>query len=312
MKYQILGNGRGPEVSRICWGSVKIHKAEKSATQRVFEYAIDKGVNFFDTADCYGFGQAEKRLGEIIQAASISRDKIVLQTKCGVTDSEDKLVRYYDYSKEHIMKSVEASLKNLRTDYVDILLLHRPDVLFDPEEVAETFEELYQSGKVRYFGVSNQNPGMMELLMRYMKQPLIANQMQFSVVHASMAAREFALNTDHYGEQNRDDGVLNYCRLKDITVQAWSPLQRLFYSGTFLRDPNMPYINIMLEEMGKKYGVAASTMAIAWILRHPAKILPVLGTNNVDHFKEALAALDVEMTREDWYRLLYASGYKDQ
>lgn len=229
----------------------------------------------------------------------------MLQSKCGLRFEEG----LFDWSKENILASVDASLRRLRTDYLDALLLHRPDLLFDPEEVAEAFDQLEKSGKVRYFGVSNLMPLQIELLQKYVRQPLIFNQLQFSLDQSQLIDQALYLNnkTTEYSLM-RDGGVLDYCRLHDITVQAWSPLQKGFFKGTFVDDPEFPELNRVLGELAEKYGVSKSAVAVAWILRHPAKMQVILGTMNPEHLADAAAGAGVSLTRKEWYSLYLASG----
>ncbi|MER1994160.1 MAG: aldo/keto reductase, partial [Eubacteriales bacterium] len=225
--------------------------------------------------------------------------------KCGLHFDRKE----FDWSKKDILESAEASLKRLKTDYLDVLLLHRPDLLFDPEEVAEAFDELEKSGKVKYFGVSNVNPGQLELLKKYVKQPLVFNQLQFSLDQTQLIDNGLYVNnltTDR--STNRDNGLLDYCRLHDITIQAWSPLQFGMFKGCFVDHPDFPELNRVLGELGEKYGVPKTAVAIAWILRHPAKMQAIAGTMNPAHLRDICAASKVEMTHNEWWRLYLASG----
>lgn len=304
-----LGGERGPEVSRLACGLWRLHTLELRRAADFLVSAADKGVTLFDIAAIYGRGEAERLLGRVFTREKSLRARMILQTKCGNLISQDGM-RYYDFSREAILTSVEDSLVRMGTDYLDILLLHRPDALYEPEEVAAAFAELHQRGKVRYFGVSNQNPGQIQLLKRYLTVPLITNQLQFGLAHADLAVRNLYANTDAFPEHNLEDGLMDYCRLNDITIQAWSPLQYGDSAGTFLNHPDFPVVNRTLREMSRKYGVQPSAMAIAWILRHPAGIVPVLGTLNQEHLAELLQALSVSLERMDWYTLLTAAGYK--
>jgi len=215
----------------------------------------------------------------------------------------------YDLSKEHIVNSVEGSLKRLGTDYIDVLLLHRPDALMEPEEVAEAFETLYKSGKVHHFGVSNQNPGQIKLMQKYIKYPIAANQLQLSITNATMITEGMHVNigNDDYA-LNRDGGVLNFCRLEDITIQPWSPFQYGMFEGVFLGSPKYKKLNETLTDKAKKYGVSETTTIMAWLLRHPAKLQPVTGTMNEGRLADCVKAAGVTLSREDWYDILLAAG----
>ncbi|MPN19556.1 Oxidoreductase YdhF [bioreactor metagenome] len=188
-------------------------------------------------------------------------------------------------------------------DYIDVLLLHRPDALMEPEDVSKSFDKLYTEGKVKHFGVSNQNPYQMMLLQKYTSHKLIVNQLQLSVTNSSMIDFGLNVNVEHDPAINRDGGILDYCRLNDVTIQAWSPLQYGIFEGTFLENEKFPELNAKLEEYSKKYGITKSAIAAAWILRHPAKIQVIAGTTNPLHLKEICAATNIDMSREEWYAL---------
>lgn len=259
------------------------------------------GANFFDNADVYGDGVCEEICAEAL--TGIKRSDVFIQTKCGIRKGAA-----FDFSKAHILKAAEESLKRLKTDYLDVLLLHRPDILVEPEEVAGAFGVLQASGKVRYFGVSNQNPAQIELLKKYVKQPLVANQLQFGVAHANMVSEGLHVNMLDEGAVNRTGGVLDYCRLNDITVQAWSPFQYGFFEGVFLGSPKFPGLNKKIDEIAEKYGVSATTIALAWILRHPAKMQPVTGTMNRGRLKDCVKAAEIRLGADDWYAIYLAAG----
>jgi len=275
-----------------------------SEADRVIQTAIDEGIDFFDHADIYGGGAAEEKFGEALSGHSGVRERIILQSKCGIRNGQ------YDFSKEHILSSVEGILKRLRTDYLDVLLLHRPDTLMEPEEVAEAFDRLHHSGKVRHFGVSNQNPMQMELLSEYLNQKIIANQLQLSITNTGMIDAGLNVNMRNEATINRDGGVLEYCRLKKITIQPWSPFQYGFFSGVFLGNEKFPELNAKIKEMSERYGVPDTAIVIAWILRHPAKMQPIIGTMNPQRIKEICKASSIELSRADWYDIYLSAGNK--
>jgi predicted oxidoreductase len=230
------------------------------------------------------------------------RDNIILQSKCGIRPG------MFDFSKEHILNSVDGILRRLRTDYLDVLLLHRPDTLVEPEEVAEAFDLLESSGKVRHFGVSNQNPMQIQLLKKFVKQPIVANQLQLSVTNANMISQGFNVNMDNHSAVNRDGSVLDFCRLHDITIQPWSPFQYGFFEGVFLDNEKFPELNSKINEVAAKYEVSNTTIAIAWLLRHPANMQPVIGTMNVGRMQDCCKAADIRLTREEWYAIFRSAG----
>ena len=283
---------------------MRISNLEPKAAENLVRTALDEGVTFFDHADIYGGGRSEEVFSEAIGMRPSVREKIVLQTKCAIHDG------IYDFSKEHILRSVDGSLRRLKTDYVDFLLLHRPDTLMEPEEVAEAFSVLRESGKVRHFGVSNQKPLQMELLNRALgEEKLLVNQLQFSICHSGMVDSGLNVNMKCDVGVDRDDSVLEYCRLNHVTIQAWSPFQYGFFEGVFIGSDKYPELNHCLEEIADKYRTTPTTIAAAWILRHPAHMQLIAGTTKPSRFREICAACDITLTREEWYRLYLAAGH---
>ena len=296
----------GPQnASRIILGCMRMPALSTDEAANMINSAFQMGINFFDHATCYGNGEAESRFGDALQNTGIKREEIFIQSKCGLHFDRNE----FDWTGADILKSVEESLRRLKTDYLDVLLLHRPDLIFDPEEVADAFDRLYSSGKVEYFGVSNVTPGELKLLKKYVKQPLVFNQLQFSLDQTQLIDQAMYLNnmtTDR--SIDRDNGILDYCRLNDITIQAWSPLQIGMFKGCFIDHPDYPKLNETLKRIGEKYGVGKSAIAIAWILRHPAKMQAIAGTMNPEHLKEICDAAKVDLTHHEWYELYLASG----
>ncbi len=283
-------------------GCMRITELKNSQNVRQFiDTAMDQGVNFFDHADIYGGGDAERLFGEAVDPSQ--REKMIIQTKCAIRPGVA-----YDFSKDHILKSVDESLKRLHTEYLDILLLHRPDTLMEPEEVAEVFNHLKTSGKVRYFGVSNHNSMQIELLNKYCGNKIVINQLQLSLAHCPMIDCGLNVNTYHDAGINRDGNVLEYCRLKDITIQAWSPFQYGMFEGVFLNNEKFPELNKKIDELAEKYGVSNNAIAVAWILRHPAHIQTIVGTTNKERLIQICKASEVVLTREEWYELYMAAG----
>lgn len=304
MKYMDIVYGPA-NASRIILGCMRMPALSVGDAVNMIRTATELGVNFFDHATCYGNGEAEERFGEAFPATGIKREEVIIQSKCGLHfDTKE-----FDWSRDDILNSVDGILTRLKMDYLDVLLLHRPDLIFDPEEVAEAFDNLYTAGKVRHFGVSNVTPGQLELLKKYVKQPLIFNQLQFSLDQTQLIDSGLYLNnltTDR--SINRDNGILDYCRLHDITIQAWSPLQIGMFKGCFVDHPDYPELNMKLAEIGDKYGVPKTAVAIAWILRHPAKMQTIAGTMNPEHLKDICDAVKVDLTHREWYELYLASG----
>lgn len=301
MRTMKLGTSK-LEVPVIAVGCMRINSLDKTEAERFVKSSMEAGANFFDHADIYGGGTCEEIFADAIQMNATVREKIILQSKCGIRKG------MFDFSKEHILNSVDGILKRLRTDYLDILLLHRPDALVEPEEVAEAFDQLERAGKVRHFGVSNQNPMQIQLLKKFVKQPLVANQLQLSITNTTMIDAGINVNMTNEAAVNRDGSILDYCRLNDITVQPWSPFQFGFFEGVFLDNPKFPELNQKIDEIAAKYKVSNTTIAIAWLLRHPAKMQPVTGTMNIQRLLDCVKAGDVHLTREDWYEIYRAAG----
>ncbi|MDR2103009.1 MAG: aldo/keto reductase [Treponema sp.] len=293
----------GLAVPVIAVGCMRINKLEKAEASRFVKTAIDEGAVFFDHADVYGDGVCEEIFAGAVGMNPAVREKILLQSKCGIRRGIA-----FDFSKDHILKSVEGSLKRLKTEYLDVLLLHRPDALVEPEEVAEAFGILHSSGKVRHFGVSNQNPMQIQLLKKFVKQPIAANQLQLSITNANMISQGLHVNMLDEGAVNRDGGILDFCRINDITIQPWSPFQYGFFEGVFLGNDKFPKLNAKIDEIAKKYAVSNTTIVMAWLLRHPAKMQPVTGTMNAARLKDCIKAADITLSKEEWYEIYLAAG----
>ena len=291
----------GLQVPAVAVGCMRISDKTEKEVSAFIDTALENGANFFDHADIYGGGKSESVFGKAI--SSSMRETIIIQTKCGIVPGKT-----FDFSYEHIINSVNGSLGRLGTDYIDVLLLHRPDALMEPEEVARAFDELKAAGKVRHFGVSNQNPYQMQLLQNSLDMPLCVNQLQFGIMHAPMI--QSGINVNMYNESgvNRDGGVLDFCRLNKITIQPWSPMQYGFFKGCFIDNEKFPELNAKMDEIAEKYGVSKTTIAFAWILRHPAKMQPVTGTTNLDRLTDCIKATAVKLTREEWYEIYKAAG----
>ncbi len=303
---QKINIAQGPKnVTRLILGCMRMPALSVDNAAKMIQTAYDLGINFYDHATCYGDGEAEKRFGDAISLTSVKREDIFIQSKCGLRF--DKQI--FDWRKENILNSVDEILTRLKTDYLDVLLLHRPDLLFDPEQVAEAFDELEKSGKVRSFGVSNTMPMQIELLKKYVKQPLKINQLQLSLEQSQLIDQDLYMNNKTTDMSvMRDGGALDYCRLNDITIQAWSPLQHGMFKGMFIDNPEFPELNKVLQELADKYGVTKAAIAIAWILRHPAKMQVIAGTMNPVHLTEMAEADKIELTHEEWYQLYLSSG----
>lgn len=299
--YKINFGKSGLMVPAVAVGCMRIAKMNPIEAEAFVKTAVEHGANFFDHADIYGAGKSEEVFAQAI--SGIDREDILIQTKCGIVPG-----KYFDFSYEHIIEAVNGSLKRLKVDYIDSLLLHRPDALMEPEEVARAFDELKSSGKVRHFGVSNQNSYQMQLLQKYLDMPICANQLQFSIMHTPMIQSGFNVNMYNDSATVRDGGVLDFCRLNDITIQPWSPVQHGFFGGCFIDNEDFPELNAVLGEIAEKYNVSKTTVAIAWILRHPAKMQPITGTTNITRLVDCIKAADITLTRPEWYKIYQAAG----
>ncbi|MCM0648846.1 aldo/keto reductase [Clostridium swellfunianum] len=303
MKKINIGNST-LNASQISLGCMRIANMPIKEVAKLIDTALENGIDFFDHADIYGGGKSEEVFAEAVNMNPSVREKFIIQTKCGIRKG------FFDFSKEHILNSVDGSLRRLKTDYIDVLLLHRPDTLMEPEEVAEAFDILHKSGKVRHFGVSNQNPMQMELLNKYLKHKIIINQLQFSIMHTGMIDAGLNVNMKIEPSINRDGSVLEYCRLKDITIQAWSPFQYGFFEGPFLDNEKFPELNAKINEIASAKGVINTAIAVAWILRHPAKIQTIAGTTNSSRLRDICKVSEISLTREEWYEIYRAAGNK--
>lgn len=295
------------ETSNIILGLMRITPLDDEQIRTLVRSARDAGITMFDHADIYGDVRhgCETRFGDAGAIPASERDQVQLQSKVGVRDG------YFDFSREHILTTVDESLSALKTDYLDLLLLHRPDTLVEPDEVAAAFDELFDSGKVRNFGVSNQTPGQVELLKRSVRQPIVVNQVQLSITHSPIIAQGIAANMAALDQSiDRDNGILDYARLNDITLQAWSPFQKGFFDGVFIGDREAyGPLNDALDEIAAAHGVTPTGIAVAWITRHPARIQVVLGTTTPQRVIDSAAGSDVTLSREEWYRLFTAAGH---
>lgn len=291
-------------VSEISLGCMRIAEMTKPEIERLIRTALEEGIDFFDHADIYGGGECEAKFADALEMKPSVRETMLIQSKCGIRKGS------FDFSKEHILAAVDGSLQRLRTDYLDVLLLHRPDALVEPEEVAGAFTMLQEAGKVRHFGVSNQNPMQIELLKRYVKQPILFNQLQLSITNTGMIDAGVNVNMEIGASVDRDGSILDYCRLHDITIQPWSPFQYGFFEGTFLGNPKFPELNRKIDEVAARYAVTNTAIAIAWLLRHPAHMQPILGTTNPQRVKDACRASEIRLSRQEWYEIYLAAGNK--
>ena len=304
MRYITLGQD-DKELSEIVLGMMRIKDKSVKEVEELVETALSVGINAFDLADIYGRGRCEELLGLVLKNRPDLREKMWIQSKCGIRIEE---FTYFDFSKDYIIKSVDGILQRLKIDHLDSLLLHRPDALMESDQVAEAFDLLYKQGKVRNFGVSNQNPMMMELLKKDVKQPLAVNQLQLSAAFTPGFESGFHVNMEDSQAAMRDGSIFEYCKLHDVVIQAWSVLQFGYFKGNFVGNEKFQALNQVLDRLAIKYGVTSSTIAISWILRYPAKMQAVVGTTNLKHLREVSQAANFSLTRKEWYEIYLAAG----
>ena len=304
MRYITLGQD-DKELSEIVLGMMRIEDKSVKEVEELVETALSVGINAFDLADIYGRGRCEELLGLVLKNRPDLREEMWIQSKCGIRIEE---FTYFDFSKDYIIKSVDGILQRLKIDHLDSLLLHRPDALMESDQVAEAFDFLYKQGKVRNLGVSNQNPMMMELLKKDVKQPLAVNQLQLSAAFTPGFESGFHVNMEDSQAAMRDGSIFEYCQLHDVVIQAWSVLQFGYFKGNFVGNEKFQALNQVLDRLATKYGVTSSTIAISWILRYPAKMQAVVGTTNPKHLREVSQAANFSLTRKEWYEIYLAAG----
>lgn len=306
MKTVPFGASTAPAVVA---GMMRINDKDDPQIRALYETARESGIDFFDHADIYGgrMHYCEERFAQALRLTPAERAEIRIQTKCGIVPADGA----YDFSSEHILRQVDGSLRALNTDYIDVLLLHRPDALVEPDEVARAFDELEAAGKVRAFGVSNHTPRQIDLLRTAVRQPIVANQLQLSLTQAPIIAQGIAANRPVSDQSlNRDGGgVLEYCRINGITVQAWSPVQAAPGAGTFLGNPEYAELNEVIERIAAHHGVTPTGIAVAWITRHPAQMQVVMGTTTPERLVAAAEGAEITLSRPEWYELFRAGGH---
>lgn len=314
MKTVKLGNTQ-LEVSNVALGIMRISSLSTKDAAAALVAAKEAGINYIDSADMYGMGGSEKKFSEAMKESGLTRDDFYIQSKGGIVVDPDRssgdvvLGKRYDFSKAHLLSAVDGILERMHVDYLDSFLLHRPDPLMEVDEIAEAFDELQTSGKVRHFGVSNFNPQQVELVQSAVHQRLMINQLQFGLMHTGMV--DFGLHTNMFDADSVDHngGLMEYSQRKQMTIQAWSPYQYGMFEGTFVDNPKFPELNAELDRLAQEKGVTKNAIATAWILRHPAKIQVILGSMNPQHIKESAAGSDVELTKQEWYDLYFKAGH---
>ena len=305
MEYISYGESKS-NVSNIVLGMMRIDSLTPKEVEKLIDTALDEGINAFDLADCYGGGKCEELVGEVLSKRADLREKMWIQSKCGIRI--DTKVKFFDFSKEHIANAVDGILKRLKIERLDSLLLHRPDVLMEPDEINDAINTLKKAGKIADFGVSNMNPMMIELLKKGVKCPISANQLQLSCAFTPAFDAGFHVNMSVDKAIDRDGDIFEYCRLNDIAIQAWSSLQYGFFEGVFVGNEKFDELNRVLERIAKEQKVTPSAVAIAWILRYPAKMQAIIGTTKASRVKELAKASMIRLSKEEWYEIYLAAG----
>ncbi|MCF6160927.1 MAG: aldo/keto reductase [Furfurilactobacillus sp.] len=313
MKQRNIG-GTNFKASAVALGIMRMEALSAEDAAKALDSAYDAGINYIDSADIYGMGNSEKVFKQALAKSSVKRDQLYIQSKGGIifdpARSHGSFVfgQRYDFSKQHLIESVDGILERMGIDYLDAFLLHRPDPLMEPEEIAAAFDELQASGKVRHFGVSNFNPEQIEMVQAATSQRLLINQLQFSIMHSGMIDEGLHVNMTDDRSVMHDGGLLEYSRRKHMTVQTWSPFQYGFFDGTFINNDKFKELNDKLQELADKYGVSKNAIATAWILRHPANMQVLLGTMTPAHIVDSAMGADVDLTKQEWYDVYFAAG----
>ncbi|PWG00278.1 aldo/keto reductase [Levilactobacillus bambusae] len=313
MKQLKMGNTNW-RVSAVALGIMRMEALSADDAARTLEAAHDAGINYIDSADIYGQGKSEEVFASAMKASNLNRDDFYIQSKGGIVIDPNRshgsfvFGQRYDFSKQHLLDAVDGILSRMNIDYLDTFLLHRPDALMEPDEVAAAFDELQLTGKVRHFGVSNFNPQQVELVQSACSQRLLIDQLQFSIMHTGMVDQGIHVNIADDRSIDHDGGILDYCRLKGITIQAWSPFQYGMFEGTFIDNPKFKVLNEELQKLADKYHVSKNGIATSWIVRHPANIQVILGTMTPAHISDSAAGADVELTKQEWYDVYFAAG----
>ncbi|WP_281164469.1 aldo/keto reductase [Liquorilactobacillus sicerae] len=296
------------QVPAMALGIMRMNALTPQAAAQTLKTAVKAGISYIDSADVYGGGKSEKVFRQAMQLANIQREQLFIQSKGGIIPASDFSKSWYDFSKQHLIETVDGILQRFGIDYLDSFLLHRPDPLMEPSEVAAAFDELQRTGKVRYFGVSNFNPQQIALLQADLSQKLLIDQLQFSIMHTGMIDAGMHVNMEDTRSLDHDGGILDYARLNHLTIQAWSPFQYGVIAGTFIDNPKFERLNQVLAYLGQKYQVSKNAIAAAWILRHPANIQVILGTMNPQHIIDSAAGAEIILSRQEWYQIYFAAG----
>ena len=295
------------EKSRIIQGLMRTENKSENDIYEIIKYDLDHGIYFFDTADIYERGVSEIKIGHVLKGHPELREKMFIQTKGSIRFCES--TGYYDSSYEYIKKAVNDSLERLGLDYVDSYLLHRPDIFLDAKEVALAFNELYEEGKVKHFGVSNYPKEIIEYLKTEVKQEIEFNQVQLGVGNTLLLDEVFNFNTGFPGGVQKTSGTYFYLKQHNIQIQAWSPYIVNFFEGSLFDENKFPEMNKELNRLAEKYHTSKCAIATAFILNLNKDITVVTGSMDIRHIQESLDGEDIILSKEDWYTLYHACGH---
>ncbi|WP_040515653.1 aldo/keto reductase [Paraglaciecola polaris] len=298
LAYGCMGLGGG-------WDAKPVSRANIAQANDCVNTALESGINFFDHADIYTLGKAEQVFGEVLAQRPELRKRIYIQSKCGIRFSDDQGPKRYDLSADWIRESVEGSLRRLNTDYLDVLMLHRPDPLMQAEEIARVFDELRSAGKVHYFGVSNMHHHQIAYLQQALDAPLVANQIEASLLKQDWIDEGVYAGNSDGQDINFNAGTLEYCRREHMQLQSWGSLAQGLYSGRAVSDKSEAVIrtSVLVAKLAAAYNVSPEAIVLAWLIRHPANIQPVIGSTDCGRIAGASQAGNITLSREHWYAL---------
>lgn len=305
MKYIEFGKNN-VSISSVILGMMRISSLSAKEVEKLIDTALDSGINAFDLADCYADGLCERFVGKVLSSRPDLRDRMWIQSKCGIR--RDNGLKYFDFSKEHIIESVDGILTRLNVDHIDSLLLHRPDALMEPEEINEAIDILVSEGKIVDFGVSNMNPMMIEMISKDVKEKIAINQIQLSAAFTPSIDAGLHVNMSTDAGIVRDGSILEYCRFNNIVIQAWSVLQHGFFEGVFIGNPKYADLNKVLSRIASEQNVTAEAVAIAWVLRYPGPVQAVIGTTKPQRIEQMALASEVNLSRREWYEIYQSAG----
>ena len=285
-------------------GLMGLNKLNLEQAEKFILDAIDLGINYVDLADIYGNGECEELFGEVLKRNPNIRNKLIIQSKCGIREG------FYDFSYDHIISCVKQSLNRLNIKYLDVLLLHRPDILCDFDELKKALIYLKENNLAKSFGVCNMNKAYIKLLKEKTGFDFIVNQLEFSITSTQLIDDILNMNTNDELANDKSGDALIYCYLNNISLQAWSPLKVSLSEGSFINNPKYVELNNYLDELANKYNASKVSIALSFIYRLPFNITPVVGVSSINHLKDALKSKEINLSKEEWYKLYLIAGHK--